>query len=86
MKLTIEEVDNGVILSIDYKVEGAPKEKRVYVFNEDEVEQALFLLCEIKDFLLPNRKWKKEDVLIEIGHGRGYECTDKACPICNGEV
>lgn len=80
-KVMLERVDNGVILT--------DGEGRKYVYNvedsmgNDSAEPIIYMLYAVLENLgYCNNKYQKENVEIRAIHGRGYECKDKACPIC----
>jgi hypothetical protein len=89
LKLTIEKVCNGIIITdYDETENGLVEYKTIFEQKEEDsvkyMQDALFYINNTLGEL--ENRYSQERISINIVHGDKYECEDKECPICKGDT
>lgn len=89
--MKIKVVSNGYIVKFKDEegnpckvvIEENPEERQ---FDPVAVNNLLHTILDHLGVFLQNRKYEKTNVSIEIKRGTHYDCKEKDCEVCNGEV
>mgnify|MGYP001302542232 FL=1 len=86
MKITIDVMETGAIVSIPVGCNNDYKQKKVYKFDYDthkDIDDYINMLYDITEAIFLFGKYSQERIEIKKIHGEGHVCNNEKCGICH---